>query len=124
MTPHRRTVLLVEDDAAIRRIAVRLLERAGLEVVQAGDGEEGLARWREHRDRIGVVVTDVMMPRLSGRDLIAAVLAEDQHVRFVLMTGLDSGDVPGDTAGIEILMKPWEGNALLESVRRALGEGA
>ena len=114
----------MEDDAAIRRIAVRLLERAGLEVVQAGDGEEGLARWREHRDRIGVVVTDVMMPRLSGRDLIAAVLAEDQHVRFVLMTGLDSGDVPGDTPGIEILMKPWEGNALLESVRRALGEGA
>jgi CheY-like chemotaxis protein len=85
--PTTTTVLLAEDDHAVRRVAARILRNAGYRVLEAGDGRSALALWRAHATEVEALVADVRMPQLRGDDLAAAVLAEAPHLPVVLMTG-------------------------------------
>ena len=61
------TILLVEDEAMVRNITAQFLEMAGYEVLQAGDGQEALEIADRHKEKIDLVITDVVMPRMGGR---------------------------------------------------------
>jgi two-component system cell cycle sensor histidine kinase/response regulator CckA len=126
--PHRlargtETILLVEDDPAIRRTTRRALESRGYTVLLAEDGEEALERYQEHKDRIALVISDLVMPKLGGRQLAEALREAGSPVRILFTSGYSPG---GHThaatlpEGIQLLQKPWSLTDLFASVRTLL----
>ncbi|HEU4763239.1 MAG TPA: ATP-binding protein, partial [Gemmatimonadales bacterium] len=117
------TILLVDDEDAIRRVGERLLVMLGYQVITARDGEEGLERWRQARDRIALVVSDLVMPRRGGREFYEAVVAESPDARFLFTSGYDPEEMDAlqrVLPGVPILDKPWPAAALAQAVRHAI----
>ena len=123
MSDPQPTILLVDDEPAIRRLAVRVLQRAGFSVLDAGDGEEALKIWKEHRDQVALVITDVMMPRRNGWELLEAIRAESPDLPFVMTSGYDASDgsAPALNHKVEVLDKPWEAHRLVATARSMIG---
>ncbi|MBE2252900.1 MAG: MASE1 domain-containing protein [Myxococcus sp.] len=115
----RETILLVEDEAMVRRVVATTLERAGYHVLVAADGEEGLALARSRRAEIALVLTDVVMPRLGGFDLARALRAEGP-VRVLFMSGYN--ELQRELADEVVLTKPFAASRLLAAVGYSLGE--
>ena len=122
--PHeRQTILIVEDQEAVRSAATRALVRFGYTVLTAGDGEEGLKVWEENADTIDLVVSDIIMPRMGGLALYEAVSRERAGVRFLLTSGFTGEETRlsnPTTLELPFLPKPWTLNELLAAVRSAL----
>ncbi|ANQ84618.1 response regulator [Azoarcus olearius] len=119
-----KTVLTVDDSAAIRGVMTVLLQSAGYAVSSAVDGEDGLARARAQR--ADLVITDLHMPRLDGFGLIRALRAEPAYrkVPILMLTTESSAEMRerGREAGATgWLVKPFDPDRLLEVVRRVLG---
>lgn len=120
-------VLAVEDDPSVRRIVRRILERAGIEVEMAGDAETGLEILQESGEDIEVVLTDLVLPGMSGRDLLEEIRERGLDPRVVVMSGYDRdspgnrGDLPPD---VEFIQKPFSPDELLEVLHAVLGGGA
>jgi len=113
------TVLLVEDESALRRAAQRILERHGFEVVTAEDGEEALKVFAEHRDRIRLVLSDVVMPRLGGPALHARLRAQGILTPFLFMSGYPARDMPDGVPlpqDVPLIPKPWDPKELVAQV--------
>jgi CheY-like chemotaxis protein len=117
------TILLVEDDPALRRAAQNTLEGAGYRVLVARDGQEGLEIFRQKGGGIDLVLTDLIMPRMGGQRLFQAVRREGGGTRFLFASGYDMAPVPegeGPEARIPFLPKPWTGRELTRTVREIL----
>jgi CheY-like chemotaxis protein len=121
--PGRERVLVVEDDAQVRSVTVRALEGAGYRVVVAGDGAEALALDQRGAGPFDLVVTDVVMPGLSGRAVVDRLRERHPGLRALFVSGY-SRDVIAQRgvieAGIHFLPKPFTPAALLEQVRQVL----
>jgi len=120
------TILLVEDESSVRRVATRSLERLGFRVVEASDGEEAMEAWRERRDQIDLVLTDVVMPgKVSGRALARKLREENPDVRIALMTGYDpevlAEKLNEQDRDLPHIQKPFSVDALAGFVRKVLG---
>jgi len=116
-----RTLLVVEDEPALRRGMERILQAAGYHVVTAADGAEGLQVWRDHQDRIDLVISDLVMPKLGGREVLAGIRAQGARCPFLLVTGYGAASVEELRADdVSLLTKPWSREALLAAVREAL----
>jgi CheY-like chemotaxis protein len=113
---HRGTILVVDDNADVRDLAKKVLEIAGYPVMTAADGEEGLRCYEQHRSRIMLLLTDVMMPNIGGLELAERVLGMDSQVSVVLM----SGNTGRDYRSWEFLAKPFRSTELIETVNRVL----
>jgi PAS domain S-box-containing protein len=120
-----KTVLVVEDEDAARRLLRRALTRMGYRVLEAPGGEEALELWRKHRREIDVVVTDVVMPGMSGRALVEHLRAEAKALPVVFISGYTEDALP-DLAALgrrtTLLEKPFTLSALAERLRLVLGE--
>ncbi len=118
------TVLVVEDEDPVRRITCRVLERLGFTVLSAADGEEALALVeREGRPGLDLLVTDLVMPRLNGRNLAKRLAAVYPDLRILFVSGYTDDAVGqlgmlGDGRGF--LQKPFSLESLGEAVRRVL----
>ena len=125
-TPVRATsVLVVEDEPAVRRATVRVLKREGYWVVSAQNGEEALRVASQHKGEIDLLLTDVIMPGLSGPQAAEKILAERPGVKVLYMSGytdeaLDRYGVLDD--GIPLLHKPFTPQSLMSAVKKVLGE--
>jgi CheY-like chemotaxis protein len=110
--------LLVEDNVAVRTVLASYLRDEGYDVLEAVDGLEGLELFREHRDHIGVVVTDVVMPRLDGWGLVNELRRVDERIPIVVMSGL-AGEMQrvGDEQ-LEYLRKPFAPVELAHAIAR------
>jgi CheY-like chemotaxis protein len=110
-----KTVLLVEDEGALRLATREMLERNGYFVLDAGDGEAALELSRDHDGRIDVLLTDVVMPRMQGTELADAMRLQRPEIVIVYMTGYateafrDRGVRP-----VALLEKPVTETDLLE----------
>jgi two-component system, cell cycle sensor histidine kinase and response regulator CckA len=116
------TVLLAEDEEVVRTLAVTVLEKAGFKVVAAANGVEALALW-EATPGIDVLVSDMVMPGLGGRELAERILASAPGIAVVLMSGYTTdGQVSGSgvDGGPELLQKPFAPSTLVNSVAAAL----
>jgi two-component system, cell cycle sensor histidine kinase and response regulator CckA len=115
------TILLVEDDAGLRRAALRTLTSKGFKVFEARDGIEALAVFAEHEGAIDLVVTDVVMPRMTGPKLIAELRARQVKVKVIYCSGytFDMLDPRALDDG-SFLSKPFSPEDLLNAVRTAL----
>ncbi|MDX9975609.1 MAG: response regulator [FCB group bacterium] len=117
------TVLLVEDDPVVRELVQRTLARYGYTVLQAASGNEALNICQEHEDTIHVMLTDVVMPQMSGRELAQAVNECRPEIKVLFMSGY-SGEavVRHGILGQEMpfLQKPFTPDALTRKIRQAL----
>ncbi|MBL8111598.1 MAG: response regulator, partial [Acidobacteria bacterium] len=117
------TVLLVEDEIAVRRLAVETLRRCGYRVLEAANGEEALERSAEERGPIDLLVTDVVMPRLGGRALAERFGLVRPGCRVLFMSGYADDAIlrHGVLApGLAFLQKPFSPAALAQKVRALL----
>ena len=118
-------ILVVDDEEGIRRSAARVLTRFGYTVAEASDGEGALAAIRDAEYPFDLVVSDVVMPGLSGMALYRELRGHGSGVRVLLMSGhtaedLDALDEP--LSGVRFLPKPWTITDLLHRVREVLDE--
>jgi len=114
-----KTVLLAEDEPAIRDLARTLLEGLGCETLCAGDGQEALAMSRCYPDAIDLVVTDVVMPRLNGPELVDALKRERSPLPVLYMTGHSREWLP-DAEDPPVLLKPFTPDQFLDRIRGIL----
>ena len=116
------TVLVVEDEPAIRHFEEQVLQSEGLTVLSAADGEQGLAQFKKHTSEIDVVVLDLSMPRLSGEDL----WREMRRLRPDIKVIVTSGNRPDAAAWLSevsgFVQKPFETADILDAMRKVLQE--
>jgi DNA-binding NtrC family response regulator len=115
-------VLLVDDNPVQLSVREAVLRRAGLQVSIANNAESALATLRIIRDRIGVVVTDHLMPGCGGPELVRRIRAENDWIPIVVLSGLP--DAVSEYAGLEVMFraKPFPPPELIELVRSSLAE--
>ena len=122
-TEGTETLLLVEDNDAIREISARALRRRGYTVFEARNAEEALEWSSKAMRRPDILVTDVVMPGLSGPNLAARLIQENPQLRVLYMSGYtdDATEVLGAFwGGVPLLQKPFTPAQLAERVRMAL----
>jgi PAS domain S-box-containing protein len=113
------TILLVDDDHAVREVAAATLQAHGYTVVSATDGADAVAQFARMGARIALVVTDLTMPVMDGATTMRAIRGLDATVPFVAMSGLaDPGSrhLPSDIAVHRVLQKPFTASMLLLAV--------
>ena len=111
--------LIVDDNHFFLRMETLLLERHGFDVVTAEDGEEGYTVFCDHMPRIDIVITDLMMPKLSGTELRKRIKQERPEVPVVLVTGDDRARNDLHPDFDLVLHKPLE-PAFVEMVKRLI----
>lgn len=120
------TILVVEDEAGIRALVRKILRRQGYEVLEAANGEDALALCREQGSRVELLITDVLMPHMGGRELVERLQTQGHDMKVLYVSGytddttIYSGELPAGTA---FLQKPFTLGSLLDKVREVLGEG-
>jgi CheY-like chemotaxis protein len=117
-----RTILLVEDEAPVREMASKILKRLGYQVVTAGNGPEALALWPQHRGKIDLLLTDMVMPGgMTGRELADRLLREAPQLPVIYSTGY-SMDLSNSginlIEGSECLLKPYDAATLVSAVNK------
>jgi PAS domain S-box-containing protein len=124
--PERGTVLVVDDEPAVRRAVTRALTRFGFKVLEAVDGVDALETFRRH-DRIGCVLCDVTMPRMNGWATLAALREISPGIPVILASGYSEALVMSGAHAEQpqaFLSKPFAVHALVEALDRALAERA
>lgn len=114
----RETILLVEDEPAVRQLFAQALSRAGYRVHQARNGEEAIAIFETHGDGIDLVLTDMRMPCVDGAELAQTLRARRATVRLLGISGYPAS--PDVEPPIDFLAKPFSRDALLQKVREVL----
>ena len=117
----KRVILVVEDDATLRRILRDVLIIKGYEVLVAEDGEEGCRLFSEHN--VDLVIADVMMPRIDGFEMVRRMRMRGANTQFIFLSALDSAEdvVEGfRSGGHDYLRKPFDMNELLVRVESLL----
>jgi len=113
-----RTVLVVEDEPTIREVVRRMLVRAGYTVVTAESAAEALQAARDLRG-IDVLLSDVMLPDMSGTELMQPIARLQPGIRTVLMSGYAAGDVAALPPGVAFIEKPFSADSLMAALRDA-----
>ncbi|MGA2459716.1 MAG: ATP-binding protein, partial [Terriglobales bacterium] len=122
--PQRQTVLVVEDESALRKLMMKVLDGAGFQVVEAKDGEQAVEICKTWAEPIDIVVSDLAMPKLNGLQLKEIVAGLRPTAKFLLISGY-AEDVGEDPANLRtdtnFLEKPFLPDELVLKVRQLLG---
>jgi DNA-binding response OmpR family regulator len=114
---------VVDDEVAIREATREILEQNQYRVVTAGDGHEAMEIFLKEHDSVRLVITDMMMPVMSGAALVRALHAIDPKLKIIACSGLDQETKRAEMASLgvaEVLMKPFATSQLLAMLRRHL----
>ncbi len=119
------TVLLVDDEEPIRLLGKNMLKRYGYNVMLAVDGKEAVQCFKEERDSIDLIIVDLSMPRMSGREFLQAIREIASDVKIIVSTGYEC-DVEKeslDSLGVDAYMpKPYRPSELVRKIRNVLDE--
>ena len=118
------TVLLVEDEESVRQLVRDTLLAKGYEVVEAGNGEAGLAASAVHSGKIDLVITDVVMPGLGGREMVERISTTRPEAKVLYLSGYTEDTIVSEgsiESGTAFLQKPFTLQSLLRKVREVLG---
>ncbi len=118
-------ILVVDDEENVRRTVGAMLEKIGFTVEVACDGREGVERFRADPDRFSVVLMDLTMPQMDGKQAFAELRRIRPQVRVVLMSGFNEEEASSGLAGKRLagfLQKPFEFDSLVVVLSRATGE--
>jgi two-component system cell cycle sensor histidine kinase/response regulator CckA len=114
------SVLIVDDEAEIREVVVDLLQEIGVKSLVAPNGESGLEIYRRHRDEISLVLLDVSMPGLGGKETFRLLKKENPDVRVVLSSGFSETEVTEELQGLGLtgfIPKPYRLDRLVQVLR-------
>ena len=113
------TVLVVEDEALLRELVVEILGELGYRIIEAADGPEGLKVVQSKKQRIDLLVTDIGLPGLNGRQLADAARESRPGLKVLFMTGYAENAVFGNglDSGMQMITKPFNPDALASRVR-------
>ena len=117
------TVLVVDDEEAVRRVVRSTLEKAGYQVVQAANGREALTVYTEIGSRISAVVIDMTMPVLGGVPTMRELVKMNPNVRIIAASGIHDNEATAKSIGRQVkqfLAKPFTSEMLLRAVNRAV----
>jgi CheY-like chemotaxis protein len=116
------TVLLTEDEQDVREVAREFLESAGYRVLQAPSGEAALKLAAAHHGPIDLLVTDMVMPGMSGQELVRKMRVARQDLRVLYMSGYSehAAEEATRSEGSAVLAKPFSRSALLRAAREVL----
>ena len=122
-TDRRECILVAEDDGMLLSLARRILQEAGYEVIVAHDGEEAVRQFEENKERISLVLTDVVMPKLTGREVYERVIELNPECRVIFASGYDPiashvGFI--SQRSLPLLTKPFRPQDLLLAIRQVL----
>ena len=116
--------LVVDDELDVRAMATGILQRMGLQVLTAGDGQEGYERFRKHQGELRVVLLDLTMPRMDGLECFQAMYLLNPSIPVILSSGFNEREIRHTFAGdhlLYFLQKPYTVAALTGVVGKALG---
>jgi two-component system, cell cycle sensor histidine kinase and response regulator CckA len=117
------TILVVEDEPVVRKLAVRALAERGYDVLEAEDGESALALAQAHQGELSLLITDVVMPGMNGKQLADRLSAERPDLRVLYISGYAEHAVVRQGVlleGIAFLSKPFDLSELARTVRDVL----
>ena len=117
------TVLLVEDEVMLRRLFCEILEMNGYTVLEAANGREALQLCERYPGRIHLLITDVVMPLMCGRELAEQLLPREPELKVIFMSGYtDDAQVLRSISseGVMFIQKPFAPEALESKIREAL----
>jgi len=119
------SLLVVDDETAVRRFACRVLERAGYAVFEATDGVEALQLIQSQVTPFEAVISDIVMPRMNGVELMQALSEAEPELPVILMSGYATAALSelGIATPCSILPKPFSGERLLAEVQRCIRRG-
>jgi CheY-like chemotaxis protein len=120
------TILVAEDEPALRTMMARLLKDHGYEVLSVGDGKQGLELFKQQSGKIDLVITDIDMPRLDGSAMIRELKNLKSDLPIIVMSGYLDPELRAllQALGVaEFCQKPFTPNNLLRVVRKLAGEG-
>jgi CheY-like chemotaxis protein len=117
------TVLVVEDEEEVRKVAVRILRGQGYKVLEASNGADTLMICKEQKEPIHLILTDVVMPQMSGRQLVEQLRQVYQNLKVLYMSGYTDNTIVHHGVleeGINYIQKPFTVGALAGKVREVL----
>jgi signal transduction histidine kinase/CheY-like chemotaxis protein len=126
-SPGDETILLVEDETVVRRLVAEILETTGYTVMQAGDGPSALELLRRHAGKLDLLVTDVVMPGMSGPEVAQAVTSMRPGTQVLYTSGYTDSAIGHHGVlepGIAFLQKPFSADDLGRKVRALLDEAS
>jgi DNA-binding response OmpR family regulator len=121
--PKNGCVLVVDDEPGIRALLKLHLERSGISAIDAGSAEEALAVFARERSRIRLLITDIVMPQMSGRDLAVCLRQLQPSLPILYMSGF-TDQIPDEPQGIPCIQKPLDFRRLVEQVKVMAGSTA
>jgi len=117
------TILLAEDDVSVRKLTVSILTKFGYDVIQAEDGLDAIAKFVAHQDMVSLVLMDMIMPKMNGREAYDEIRKINPDVKVLFSSGYTADFIEKrgvSEAGIELIMKPVQPMDLLRKVREIL----
>jgi two-component system, cell cycle sensor histidine kinase and response regulator CckA len=117
------TILLVDDEDFVRDLARRILSRVGYKVIAAGNGKASVDLYRQERHQISLVILDLNMPEMDGKECLQALLAVDPQVKVLVASGFSAHASAKEAlaAGAKgFIGKPFRVKELLRQVRRII----
>ncbi|HEV2435914.1 MAG TPA: ATP-binding protein [Verrucomicrobiae bacterium] len=119
---HGELILVVDDEASVRKLIQRTLEQHGYRIGTAAEGQEAIAFFARHRAEIKAVITDLMMPGMDGPALIHSLRQLEPHLPILSMTGLgEQAEVKGiRSLNLPVLLKPFARGELLGALSHAM----
>jgi CheY-like chemotaxis protein len=115
------TILVVEDDESLRQLARRILENLGYTAIEARNGEAALEIFASTAEHIDLVLTDFVMPRMGGPQLVSRLRERSNGFKVLYVSGFDALPVESNVeAGASLLRKPYTPEQLAHKVRKAL----
>lgn len=120
---HKQMILVIDDEAGIRKVIDRLLKQFGYETLLAANGQDGLRLFDLNAPDVALVLLDWNLPGTSGRETLAGLLAKRPDLRVILVTGAPEAttDEHATQDTVSILLKPFTPKELMLAVNTVLG---
>jgi CheY-like chemotaxis protein len=119
-----KTILLVEDERDLRSLVSLMLSKAGYRVLEAADGDQAVSLWREHGAEVGLLITDILLPKRTGEELAIEFRSGRPELKVIFVSGNmreSVSDTSHQVRDSKFLLKPFSPVGLLETVRSSIG---